>query len=372
MLISNHSRVVHLTSVHIRYDTRIFIKMCSSLVKGGFDVSLIVADGKGNEIKNDVKIYDVGAITSSKILRMINTVDRVFKKAKEIDGDIYHLHDPELLRVGLKLKKLGKKVIFDSHEDIPRQILSKSYLNIYLKKIVSVIFSLYQTYVCKKFDYVIAATPHIRDLFIKKNIPSLDINNFPIIGELAKGASWSDKRDEICYIGGVSRIRGIKELVESMIYTSKVKLNLGGSCSEKNFEKELKSSTGWLRVKYLGFLKRDEVANILMKSKAGMVTLLPAPSYIDSLPVKMFEYMSAGLPIIASSFPLWKEIVEGHNCGICVNPNDPKEIASAITFIINHPNEAEKMGKNGRKVVVEKYNWANEEDKLFKIYKILI
>ena len=92
------------------------------------------------------------------------------------------------------------------------------------------------------------------------------------------------------------------------------------------------------------------------------------PNHVNALPNKMFEYMSAGLPVIASNFPLWKEIVEGNKCGLTVNPLSPKEIAEAIRYLLAHPEEARKMGENGRKAVLEKYNWDNESRKLMVFY----
>ena len=362
------NKVVHLTSVHPRYDTRIFLKICSSLAGKGYDVSLIVADGKGDEVNNGVKIFDVGASQSGRLSRVTITVNRVFQKAKELDGEIYHLHDPELLPIGLKLKKLGKKVIFDAHEDVPGQILSKPYIHKFLKKFISKLFLIYETFACKKYDHVIAATPHIRDLYIKRNIDSSDINNFPILGELFKENVSDDKQNEVCYIGGITSIRGIREVIAAMQYTKNAKLNLGGVFSETSLMENVKENPGWSEVNYLGFLDRDKVSNVFMKSKAGIVTFLPEPNHIYSQPNKMFEYMSAGLPIIASNFPLWRKIIEGHNCGICVNPSNPKEIASAIDYILTHPNQAEEMGKNARRAIVEKYNWPKEELKLFRIY----
>ncbi len=231
--------------------------------------------------------------------------------------------------------------------------------------------ALYENYACKKFDYIITATPFIKDKFLKINENSIDINNFPILGELSNSTAWEDKKDEVCYVGGITKIRGIKEVVKAMGDMINIKLNLAGAFSEKDIAKEVKNYNGWTNVNELGFLDRKEVANVMSSSKAGLVTFYPLPNHIDAQPNKMFEYMSARIPIITSNFPFWKEIVEGNNCGICVNPLDSEEIANAITYIVNNPIEAEQMGYNGRKAVLEKYNWGIEEEKLLKVYEEL-
>ncbi len=366
-----NKRVAHLTSVHSRYDTRIFLKECRSLVDAGYEVSLIVADNKGDEVKNGVAVFDVG-LSQGRLKRITQTTKLVFEKAKILNADIYHFHDPELIPVGLKLKRLGKKVIFDAHEDVPKQLLSKPYLNPVFSYSLSLAFSVYERWTCGQFDAIAAATPFIRDKYLTINPNSIDINNFPIKEELEFGCDWSAKQNIVCYVGGIAAIRGIREMVRAMEITNiDVRLLLGGRFSEPQVETEVKQYSGWQSVNELGFLDRQGVRAVLSKSMAGLVTLHPTLNYIESLPVKMFEYMSAGIPVIASDFPLWREIIKQNNCGICVNPLNPPEIAEAIQWIIKHRNQAAEMGKNGRKAVEEKYNWEPESKKLLNIYEKL-
>lgn len=366
-------KVVHLTSVHPRYDTRIFVKECVSLTKHGYDVSLVVADGKGDEQKNGVSIYDIGA-PKSRWDRMRNAPTRVFRKAIELDAQIYHFHDPELISIGLKLKKMGKKVIFDVHEDTPKQILSKPYLHKSLRNLISKVFDTYEKWASKQLDAVVAATPFLRDKFLKFGITVVDINNYPLLSEFNIGEiDWSQKQNYVCYIGGLSRVRGILEIVEAMQYVqNNTRLTIAGSYSEANLEQEVMQSIGWNNVDSLGWQNRVGIQDILNGSVAGLVTLHPIINYLDALPVKMFEYMAAGIPVIASDIPLWKQIIDENQCGVCVNPFDSKEIAQAINSLVENPENAEKMGYNGQQAVLQKYNWSIEEQKLITLYRKLI
>ena len=363
--------IAHLTSAHPRFDIRVFLKECRSLVLSGHDVTLVVADGHGSELYEGVSIVDVGLLPG-RLNRMLRITWRIYRQALELNADVYHLHDPELLPLGLRLKKSGKKVLFDAHEDVPKQILGKHYLKPWVRRLVSWGYALFERYACSRFDGVVAATPYIRDKFLVMNPNSVDINNYPMIGELDSSMPWTEKKLEVCYVGGIAEIRGVKELVRAMeLVTTNTSLNLAGDFSEDRVRDEVATYPGWANVKATGMLGRTEVRDVLARSMAGLVTLHPTPNYLDSLPIKMFEYMSAGLPVVASNFDLWKDIVEKNDCGLCVDPLNPQAIASAIDFLVSNPAEAERMGKNGRQAVSSLYNWTAEEKKLLNFYDLI-
>ena len=205
------------------------------------------------------------------------------------------------------------------------------------------------------------------------------VRNFPLLDKVVTAAvdgaiAYPQRENIAIYAGGITKIRGITEMVEAFTHTPsnyKARLLLLGSFSPPTLEKKTKDQPGWQSVDFLGWRSRQQVIEAMGRSRIGLVTLHPEQIYQEALPVKLFEYMSAGLPVIASDFPLWRSLIQEIGCGLLVNPLDPTEIANAITYLLTHPKEAETMGKRGRVAVRDTYNWQTEAQKLLQLYQSL-
>ena len=349
-------KVCHLTSAHTQEDIRIFHKECVSLADAGYEVYQITCGDTYD--KKGVHLIGVGPKTAGRMARMRDTARVVYEEALRIDSDVYHIHDPELLPYGLKLKKQGKKVIFDSHEDVPDQIMDKEYIARPLRKLVSCCYKAYESYVVKKLDAVVAATPYIAEKFAGRCSKVVTVNNYPKLDDIQfHEKAFTERETIICYAGGINELRGEKIMVEAMENVEGT-LIMAGDHEEQSFS----------NVKYVGRLGRNEINNLYGSARVGLCILKPIKNYFYSHPIKMFEYMAAGLPVIASDFPLWKKIVEENQCGICVDPSDANAVRDACAELLANPEKAQQMGRNGRAAVMEKYKWDNEEKTLLALY----
>lgn len=363
-------KICHITSVHDYRDTRIMLKECVTLKRISNEVHLIAVNNDSLIEYKGIYVHGIKKTNEKRLTRIIKASKKFYSKAIELDADIYHFHDPELIPLGKKLIKKGKKVIYDIHEDVPRQILTKLWIPSFLRKSIAKIFEIYENYSVKKFTGIITATQHIKKRFENKNNNVIDIKNYPILNELydSDNINQHSKENSVVYVGGISEKRGIYTILESLLILEEVTLNLAGSINNEEQLNKMKNNKSWPLVDYYGFVGREEVKEILNKSRVGLTVLHPMPSYEDSLPIKMFEYMAVGLPVVASNFPLWERIIKKNNCGICVDPESPEEIARAIKWLMDNPEKAEEMGRNGQKAVQNEYNWESESLRLMEFY----
>jgi hypothetical protein len=363
-------RVAHFTSVHARKDVRIFKKECVSLATRGYEVHLLVADGLGNETCEGVTIYDIGHV-NGRLARMLLQPRRMRLALRKLRPNVAHFHDPELLVVGWRLQRAGIPTVYDAHEDLPRAILSKYYIPVFLRRLTSTVFELLEDFIARRLAGVIAATPHIAWRFARLNPRSIAVNNYSLQEEFELGSRRCDDGRTICYVGLISRIRGSVEMIRALENVD-ARLILAGPFESPEMESELRRMPGWAKVDYRGTVNRACVAEIMSQSSVGLLMFHPEPNHVDSQPNKLFEYMAAGLAVVASDFPLWRSLLGGCDAVRFANPLDPDQIASVINEIVQEPALARNMGELGRNAVVTRFSWRSEEVKLGEFYEGLI
>jgi glycosyltransferase involved in cell wall biosynthesis len=360
-------RVVHLTSAHPSDDPRIFAKQCRSLAAAGYDVHL-VAPG-ADRVGDGVRVWGVAKpVEERRALRMTRTVVEVARRAVALDADVYHLHDPELVPVGLALAAAGRKVVYDAHEDLPGSVLLKDWIRPRLRATVAGFARGAERLAARRFAAVVAATPPIAEQFESIASRIVVVSNFPRLEEFATPVDTrADREPAVCYVGSISENRGVRVMLDAVAEVD-VTLLLAGFFSPPDLRERLARHPGWLRVTALGQLDRTGVADTIARSRAGLSVLAPVPTYVTSQPTKVYEYMAAGVPVIASNFALWRTIVDDNRAGITVDPTDASAVASAIRWVLEHPDEAHAMGRNGRIAVEHCYSWKPEARKLLALY----
>lgn len=369
------TKVCHVTSVHTNSDVRIFEKECTSLAKKKeYDV-YFVAPGK-TFVKNNVNIVGIGEKPISRLERFIFFSRKAYKTALDLDAEIYHIHDPELLRFALKIKKKGKKVIYDSHEDTVEDISRKDYIPYLLRNVITKMFKKYLNNVVAKIDAIITVTPRIVDKFSKVNKNVFLVTNYPIVDSASiveKTSMECNETTTLCFAGGIDPMWSHEYILRAINSLDNVKYTLFGAGDESYLDK-LRMLPGWNKVDYRGRVPFNVVNEELWNADIGIALcqyVLDKNNEGTLGNTKLFEEMLHALPVIATDYTLWAEIVEGEKCGICVNPTDVGQIRDAIVTLIQNPELAKEMGQNGKAAVIKKYNWCSQESILFEVYSIL-
>jgi glycosyltransferase involved in cell wall biosynthesis len=364
------------TSVHPPFDIRIFHKECKSLLAAGYDVVLL-ARSPEDCVVDGIRLRAFPK-AKNRLERVTRTVWRVYREALKQGADVYHFHDPELIPIGLLLRLRGKSVIYDVHEDVPRCLPYKPYWPRWIGASVAHVVELLENSACRFFSGIVAATPGIAARFAHLNPRTIIVNNYPLMSELSlmPHRPWRTRDMAVAYVGSsVSVSRCAIEMVQAMGLLPpdlQASLILAGPFLPESLRERLAADPGWSRVHACGFLDRAGVTGVLSRARVGFVLQHPEPNAMAGKPIKMFEYMAAGIPVISADFPLWRQIVDGARCGLCVNPLNPQEIAQAVQYLLTHPEEAEAMGRRGRQAVEEHFNWDHEEIKLLNLYCDLV
>jgi glycosyltransferase involved in cell wall biosynthesis len=383
-------KAVHLTSVHPAGDVRIAWRECRSLAEAGWEVVLVAPAGPAR-LPRGVRHRPVPA-AANRMQRILRTVPAVLRAAlaeARAAGSaeattLFHIHDPELIPVGLILRARGHAVVWDVHEDFPRQLLAKSWVPRWLRRPASLAASAVERLAAGGFGAIVAATPTIAARFppdrthLVRNFP--DARRGGMEGEPRGGAMGGEPRPfrerdrALVYVGALSRTRGVVTMVEAVDRLPAglgAHLVLAGRFAPPALEGECRAMPGWGRTRYVGRVAHAEALRLMGEARVGLAVLQPTPAHVEAYPTKLFEYMLAATPVVVSDFPLWRGIVERAGCGLLVDPEDVDAIAAAAAWLLEHEEEAAAMGRRGRAAVLEEYDWSSEARTLLTVYESL-
>jgi glycosyltransferase involved in cell wall biosynthesis len=363
-------RVAHVSIIHLPLDTRIFLKECRALAGAGHDVHLLVPGPPAHEI-DGIRLHSLPELPGHRYpWRVWRVLPEVYRAARAIAADAYHLHDPDLIPIGLMLRANGARVIYDAHEDSPVQAHSIYLERPLVGRLTSFAWRWFESAATRHFDGLVGATPTIAAKF--PSTKTVIARNFPRLDEFEAPSPPNGRANFAVYVGNITVIRGIREMVKAiaLLPDQLAGLLLAGSFPslDPSLRSEVERLPGWERVEYLGWQDRAGVIGALRRARIGLVVLHPRPNYLEALPIKLFEYMAAGLPVVASDFPRWRRLIEETACGLVVDPLDPAAIAEAVAYLMTHPREAVEMGHRGRAAVEDKYNWDAEAAQLVEFY----
>jgi glycosyltransferase involved in cell wall biosynthesis len=368
-------KIVHFSTVHFRDDSRIRSKMMASLQKRYPNkVSFLVQDGLGGEV--DVlgyRVIDTGP-RLPRLARMTLGGWRMFRSVLIERPNIAHFHDPELIPWGVLLRLFGINVIYDVHEDYPEAVSENYRLPVAARKILPAVVKFVEWASTPFFSAIVAVTPTIQARFPKHK--SILVRNWPLVSEFHEPARTPMRKRplEFAYIGTITRNRNIIGMIEAidLVRDMGASLRLAGNFPVETDQIAAQKYGGWKHVNFDGWVSREGIAEILANARAGLLVLRPVEHEMLTLPIKLFEYMAAGVPIIASDFPLWRQTIDEAGCGLLVDPEKPEEIAAAVRWMLQNPDDAEVMGQRGRSAVLERFNWEHEIETLISTYELIL
>lgn len=363
-------RICHISSVHPALDTRVFYKECKSLAAAGYHVTLIAVTDQGQQTIDGVHIVPFPPYRN-RFKRILLSPLRMLRIALKQKSPLYHFHDPELIPVGIMLKILGKKVVYDVHEDLPKQIMGKPYIRSrFVGKLLGLITRLFEWTGSLFFNRIVVVTPKIaqnfpaRKTLMIRNLPELKMFHDSIQPDIQK------EKPVLIYVGALTRIRGLKEVVQAMKYIGpRAHLWLLGKWESETFHNQCQQQEGWKYVQYFGQKPQKEAYGYIKTADIGIVNFLPVPNHLDAMPNKIFEYMTLGKPIVMSHFPLWQETFP--ECALFADPTDPADIARHVERFLDDPKMIKEMGQKGKSKVESGFSWESEEQILLNMYKDL-
>jgi glycosyltransferase involved in cell wall biosynthesis len=356
--------IVHVTCAHDWNDVRIYERMAASAARDGLRVT-IVCPAPAGEAPAPIPGIEVACIErpSSRARRFLAAAPAACRLAASLGADAYHLHDPELVPWAMRWPRLARRAIFDSHEDVAAGLLGRAWIPAPVRPAVAASTRIVLGALLPRVAATIAATPAIYEKLPRSNRLAV-VQNFPPAGESKPRPAARERVG--AYVGTLNSIRGAEVVWQAAALLSRraITIEVAGPVRARPA-----CADGEAQPVLLGNLDRAGVDRLLSRAAVGIVLFQPEPNHVASQPNKIFEYMAAGVPVVASDFPLWRKLVVDTGAGLVVDPRDPAAAAESIARIIDDPSSARRMSEAGVAAIRDRFSWEPEWHKLRDAYR---
>ncbi|RDW99595.1 hypothetical protein UR08_11455 [Listeria kieliensis] len=364
------------SSVHVWSDTRIYFKEAKSLAKKGFQVEFYALDFDGE--KESITNLEMHYLPVLKRKDRHHHMRVLFQAFVESRARNFHFHDPELLFLAKKIKKkYGSEVktVYDMHEHLPAAILTKQWIPRFSRTFLSKFIAAIEKYYLKWVDAVIYAEISYKKNYAKNQaIKTVDVLNYPIMPPEIKGIPT--QKFTLIYVGVLTEQRGLfnmlelaKTLREKGCLDFKLKLIGPVFTDEDKVADFIVTNKLEKHIEQLERMQYKDIWEHYYQSHIGLCLLHPTPNNLNSHSTKLFEYMAARIPIIASNFPDFTQILTEADCGYTVDPFDPEGLADLVIKLKEDKKRTVEMGENGFRAFKKLYNWQCESEKLVELYE---
>jgi len=372
-------KVCHVCSGHSSDDSRVLHRECRSLAEAGYEVHLIAADTSSKSYKSgNVIIHPLPRCASS--IRRMSRRWAVADIAARISADLYHVHEPELL--GPVLNRVGDTpVIYDVHESYMDLLGHRSWIPKPIRPLTRALWEILEPRLVKKCRAIIAVAEPIAERYSRIHGCVEIIRNFPDLSREEFNSVPSHDRKQACvFAGTLGPDRNLTNIVRAIGVLRKrgvaLSLWLAGRWESAEYEHaiwKLAAEEGVAdQVHFSGHLLHKDTLALESRASIGLVIYMSFGYIRKTLPIKLFECMAIGLPVIYSNFPLLQSYVGAYGMGMAVDPESPKEIADAMEYMVKSPQIAWQMGQKGRLAFTEKFNWSSERDRLLALYSDIL
>ena len=367
-------RVCHLSPVQRARDERAFTRQSLPTAGYGLDIAIVGPHSMTGTVD---RVSFVPVPKSRNGLMRILLFFRMISEALKQRADIYHAHNPELIPTALALKLFfRKRVIYDSREDFPSMMLTKTYLPARLRKPMSHIVGQFERLAARYLDAVVTAdSGSLRPMAKTGKSKKRVFYNFPNLSFFPTEEPV-EKSYDLVYRGGLSERAGTFVLLEAVRLLAErgmaPRLLLFGYTDNAESERRLRDVLLSLGIEKLvtlrGRIPHEEMARTLSSARIAVSPLQKIPKFMNNIPVKVFESWACGLPVIATDLPPIRPFFQRGGLGLLVKPGDPKDLANAIRRLLAEPELIEEYGRRARQTVLQRYNASVEIHKLVSLY----